>query len=174
MNKSFPITPENRNIVLIGMPSSGKSTIGPLLAHDLGMGYIDTDKLVEETAGKKLGELVSEDGLELFLKIQEKTILNIDKSKHVIATGGSVVYSAASMQKLKDNGVVVYLEVPFAELSERLDSGRRLARNADQSLEDIYLERISLYRKYSDITVDCSKKELRTIVSEIIEAIGIT
>lgn len=167
MNRFSEEISEKNNIILIGMPSSGKSTIGPMLAQNLGMGYIDTDALVESSAGKKLSNVVSEDGLERFFEIQEHAVLAIDKANHVISTGGSIVYSDAAMKKLKENGIVVYLEVPLAELAERLDSGRRLARSEGQSIEKMYAERTALYLKYSDITVNCSGKQPRVVLNEV-------
>jgi shikimate kinase len=161
-----------KNIILIGMPSSGKSTIGKPLSKKLNMQFIDTDHLIFEREKRALRDIVNEDGLERFLQIQEDTILEIEAENHVISTGGSVVYSEKAMEHLKRYGVVIFLDVKIDEISNRLESGRRFARNANQTFEDLYNERLPLYKKYADITIDCSNKGIEHIVKEISEKIS--
>jgi len=157
------------NIVLIGMPSSGKSTVGRLLAKKINYEFIDTDKLIMEKVNKPLKDLVNEDGLEKFLDIQEKTILETSVDKHVIATGGSVIYSEKSMNHLKKNSVIVYLETDMKELADRITSDRRLARNENQSFQEMYEERKLLYEKYADITVNCTNRKPEDIADELVK-----
>jgi len=164
MNKTIT---EKRNIILIGMPSAGKSTIGMKLAEILGMDFADTDALILEKAGKPLKSIVMEEGLEAFLALQEKTILGMSRENQVIATGGSVIYSSASMEHLKRGGTVIFLELTYEELEERITPDRRFARNDGQSFRDLYRERDPLYRKYADWIIPCSGKSVEEIAGEI-------
>ena len=163
----------SKNIVLIGMPSSGKSTIGKPLSKTLNMQFIDTDYLIFEREKRALRDIVNEDGLESFLNIQEDTILEIEAQNHVISTGGSVVYSEKAMNHLKKDGVVIFLDAKIDDISKRLESGRRFAKNDNQTFEDLYKERLPLYQKYADITIDCSNKVIDLIVKEITEKISV-
>ncbi|HHV28903.1 MAG TPA: shikimate kinase [Clostridium sp.] len=155
------------NIVLIGMPSSGKTTIGEPLAKTLGMGFVDTDKIIMDKEKRQLRDIVNQDGLEKFLEIQQSALMSLDVNNHVISTGGSVVYNESAMEYLKKNSIVVYLKLEFDEIKKRLSSGRRLARDNNKSFEDTYRERVPLYQKYADITIDCSSKSVLSIVEEI-------
>lgn len=155
------------NVVLIGMPSSGKSTIGPLLADKLGMEFIDTDLLIRSRQNKDLKDIVNEDGLQRFLEIQEKVVLDLSVHGYVIATGGSIIYNQAAMSHLKSMGEVIFLHLDIGEIENRLAPGRRFAKNKEQSFEDIYNERIPLYEKYADQTICCSGKAVEDIVKEI-------
>lgn len=157
----------SRNIVLIGMPSSGKSTIGKYLAQMLRLEFVDTDALIKENTGKELRDIVNEEGLDQFLEIQEKTILRLNMRGCVIATGGSVIYSRATMDHLRHIGCVIYLKLDFSSIEKRVVSGRRFARNHDQSLYDLYNERTPLYEKYAEVVVDCSNKQVEEIADEI-------
>ena len=158
-----------RNIILIGMPSSGKSTIGKPLSKDLEMQFIDTDALIFESEKRALKDIVNEDGLQKFLEIQEKTILEIDAENHVISTGGSVIYNSKAMEHLGKEGFIVFLDVKLDEINNRLESGRRFARNNNQTFEDLYKERLPLYQKYANITIDCANKDVDVLVKEIRE-----
>lgn len=155
------------NIVLIGMPSSGKSTIGKLLAGNMGFLFIDTDAVIIEKGNRPLKDIVNTDGLDAFLEIQEKAVLELRLEGYVIATGGSVVYSKAAMEHLAENGLVVYLKEDFEEIEKRLAPGRRFARGSGQSLVDMYNERVPLYEKYSHETIGCSGKSVEEIAEEI-------
>jgi shikimate kinase len=157
------------NIILIGMPGSGKSTVGPILAHKTGMGFIDTDHLIRQTDGRELGDIVKEEGYERFLELQQRIIISQRYSNHVIATGGSVVKSDALMQHFRKTGTVVYLDQDPSVLESRLDPGRRLARAQGQSFRDVYEERRPFYIKYADRIIDCSSKSTEEIVREIID-----
>lgn len=158
---------DKKNIVLIGMPSSGKSTVGKILAQAVGFLFIDTDEVILEKEKRPLRDIVNTEGLAAFLRIQEEAVLGLDLEGYVIATGGSVIYGEASMLHLKEKGLVVYLETAFAEVEGRLEQGRRFARNAGQSMAEVYREREPLYKKYADTLVVCSGKTPEEIASEI-------
>ena len=147
-----------KNIVIIGMPGAGKSTMGVILAKTLGRHFIDTDIVAQETTGRLLQEIIDEEGTAAFLSREEQTILSLHGHHAVIATGGSVVFSEKAMKHLKKGGVVVYLNISFEEMVSRLRNitTRGIVLAAGQSLHDMYTQRVPLYEKYADITVDCS------------------
>jgi shikimate kinase len=147
---------EKKNIVLIGMPSAGKSTIGKILAEKKGKNFVDTDIVIKNKQNMPLRDIVNTQGLAKFLEIQETAILEMNVENHIIATGGSVVYSNVAMDHLKNLGVVVYLKLDFSVIEERVAPDRRFARKSEQSLLDLYNERTPLYEEYSDIIIDCS------------------
>lgn len=159
---------KSENIILIGMPSSGKSTVGRLLSQSLQIPFTDTDHLISNQAGKSPRDIVAEDGLACFLQLQEDVILRLLVEGTVIATGGSVIYSHAAMTHLKENGKVFFLKTDFDEVSERLAPGRKFARREGQDMSDVYRERLPLYEKYADFTIECSKKQPQKVAEEII------
>jgi shikimate kinase len=143
------------NLVLIGMPGSGKSTVGVLLAKRLGLGFVDTDLLIQEETGRTLQAIVDHDGYEALRRIEEQVLLKLDVRHKVISTGGSAVYSARAMEHLKTNGIVVFLDIPLGLVIERIGdhSMRGISRRPDQSLEALFEERFDLYSRYADLTV---------------------
>lgn len=157
------------NIVLIGMPGAGKSTIGVVLAKVLGKKFIDTDILIQEREQKLLQEILDEKGTMEFLKIEEKVLMSAAFKNTVIATGGSAVYSESAMENLKRNGISIYLKLPYNEIKNRLQdiTTRGVVMGNNQSLLDIYKERIPLYEKYADLEVDCEGRSVESIVEEI-------
>lgn len=159
----------NNNIILIGMPGCGKSTIGVVLAKSLGYRFIDSDLLIQEREQRLLHEIITQDGLEAFNQIENQVNASIETSSSVIATGGSVIYGQEAMKHLKKIGTVIYLLLPENLLSERLGdlNQRGVSIKAGQTLHSLYEERIPLYEKYADITIDCAKKEIRDCVYEI-------
>ncbi|KLK88496.1 shikimate kinase [Methanoculleus sediminis] len=163
----------HRNIVLIGMPGAGKSTVGVVLAKTLGMQFIDTDILIQERAGRMLQEILDTDGPDAFKRIEEETILSLHSSRAVIATGGSVVCSEDAMAHLKSAGLVVYLEIPYAEMEARLKNitTRGIVLLPGQSLRGMYDERVPLYERYADLTVACSGEDLESVVENVIKAL---
>ncbi|WNY28154.1 Shikimate kinase [Methanimicrococcus stummii] len=164
---------EKQNVVLIGMPGSGKSTSGVLLAKSLGLSFVDTDLLIQQQEGMLLQDLVDSAGFSGFIQIEEKIVSNLQASNSVISTGGSVVYGEKSMARLKEIGIVVYLDVSFPEIMRRIQniSTRGIALKENQSLGNLYEERRPLYEKYADITVSGDNKTIEELVTEIIEKI---
>ncbi len=158
-----------KNIVLIGMPGSGKSTAGVLLAKAMKMPFIDTDLLIQKQENCYLQELINAHGINEFIKIEEKVILGLDAENTVIATGGSAVYSESAVRHLKSNGILIFLNSKLYQLERRLKNmkTRGIVMKSDQTLSNLFNERLPLYRKYADIEIDCSKKHIETIVSEI-------
>ncbi|HET8800945.1 MAG TPA: shikimate kinase [Marinobacter sp.] len=146
---------DSRNLVMIGMPGSGKSTVGVLLAKRLGLGFIDTDLLIQEQAGRTLQEIVDQDGYKALRHIEEEVLLNLNVQHKVISTGGSAVYSAAAMAHLKASGTVIFLDIPLALVIERIGdySLRGISRRPDQSLEALFEERLELYSRFADLSV---------------------
>ena len=144
------------NVVLIGMPSCGKSTVGVLLAKQLGYRFLDCDLLIQESEGRLLHELIAIHGIEGFLAIEDRINAAIDATHTVISTGGSAVYGRAAMEHLCAIGTVVYLKIDYQTLERRLGdySHRGVVLPAGYTLRDLYRERTALYEKYADITVD--------------------
>ena len=143
------------NIVLIGMPGVGKSTIGVILAKVLRYQFLDADLLIQEQEGKLLKDIINEVGTEGFIQVENRVNANINCDRTIIATGGSVIYGQEAMEHLKDIGTVVYLEVPFSVLEKRLSDikGRGVVLKDGQTLYDLFLERTPLYEKYADIRI---------------------
>ena len=159
------------NIVLIGMPGSGKSTIGIILAKMISYDFIDTDVLIQTSQGRSLQEIVDSEGHMALRRIEEDVLLNLGCHHHVIATGGSAAYSHAAMTHLQSDGIVVFLNVRLQTLEARVHDfdTRGLAKRSDQSLADLFEERFALYTKYADITVDCDDLTHEEVCSRIIE-----
>lgn len=161
-----------KNLVLVGMSGAGKSTLGVLLAKALGMGYVDTDILIQEHEDRLLQEIIDSDGIEKFLEIEEAMVSRLQVVNSIISTGGSVVYSEQAMNSLKQIGQIIYLHVPFEEINKRLAniSNRGIVIKKGNNLQDVYEERAPLYIKHSDITIDLANKDIEQCVSEIIGA----
>lgn len=159
------------NIILIGMPGAGKSTVGVVLAKKLGYRFVDSDLVIQERTGKVLHDIIAEKGLEGFLRVEEEANAALECDKTVIATGGSVVYGAKAMEHLKQIGQVVYLKLSCETIAERLGDlqERGVALKKDQTLTDLYEERVPLYEAYADITIDCEGKMIREIVAELVQ-----
>lgn len=162
-----------QNIILIGMPGVGKSTVGVVLAKHMGYSFADSDLLIQEQEGKLLHEIIKEQGREGFQAVENRVNASIHASRTVIATGGSVVYGEEAMRHLKKIGTVVYLSLPVEELADRLGdlSERGVSMRAGQTLEELLWERTPLYEKYADVTIDCHGRQIREIVQMIKEAV---
>jgi shikimate kinase len=160
---------ENNNIILIGMPGSGKSTVGVVLAKRLGYEFVDSDLIIQKTTGKLLHELIEENGIEGFWKIENDVNESLEMEKSIIATGGSAIYGEGAMKHLQEIGTVVYLKISYEELKDRLGdlNERGVTLKPGQSLKDLYDERIPMYEKYAGLTIDCDDKQLWKIVAEI-------
>jgi len=162
-----------RNIVLIGMPGAGKSTVGVILAKALGMNFVDADLVIQERTGRMLQEILDRDGPDAFGRIEEETILSLHPGRAVIATGGSVVCSRDAMAHLRSGGVVVYLEISYDEMAKRLKNitTRGIVLLPGQSLRGMYDERVPLYETYADLTVASSGEDLESVVRRVIDAL---
>lgn len=159
----------NKNIVLIGMPGSGKSTVGVLLAKAIGFSFVDTDLIISQKVGKKLQEIIDNDGLTKFLEIENEVGAEINCQKTVIATGGSMIMSEKAMKNLKNNGTVVFIDVPIDEIKRRVKNikTRGIACHKGETLDDVFCERLPLYKKYADITVGCNANNIEATVENI-------
>lgn len=156
------------NIVLIGMPGAGKSTVGVVLAKRLGYRFVDSDLVIQEQYGKLLHELIEEHGVEGFWKIENDVNASLNQRRSVIATGGSVIYGRGAMEHLREIGTVIYLKLPYEEVVERLGdlNARGVTLQEGQTLRELYEERVPLYEKYAHIAIECHEKSLRQIVYE--------
>lgn len=143
------------NLVLIGMPGSGKSTIGVILAKRTSHDFIDTDVLIQSVQGRSLQNILDSEGYMRLREIESEVLQSLDVKNHVISTGGSAVYSDAAMQHLKEDGVMIYLDVSLDTLRSRITDyeTRGIAKRPEQSFDELFLERTLLYRKYADITI---------------------
>lgn len=163
-----------KNIVLIGMPGAGKSTIGVLLAKSLLMDFVDTDLLIQRKYGESLCEIINTRGIEEFLKIENDVICETDFENCIIATGGSAVYGEEAMKKLRADGVAVYLKLSSEELERRIDNihTRGIAMKQGTTISELYAERAPLYEKYADITFECEGMTPEQCVEAIAEALN--
>lgn len=161
------------NIILIGMPAVGKSTVGVVVAKRLGYKFIDTDILIQETTGKLLREIIAESGTEGFLKIEDEINAKVDVEKTVISPGGSVVYCENAMKHYKEIGKVLYLKVSYKTISKRLKNAKKrgVVLRDGQTLEDLYNERVKLFEKYADITVCEDGQTLEETIDSVLEAL---
>lgn len=157
------------NIILIGMPGVGKSTVGIVLAKSLGYSFIDSDLLIQDREGMLLYEIIEKYGLERFNQIESEINSSIEAENTVIATGGSAIYSKEAMMHLRSIGTVIYLSLPYPELSERLGdlNQRGVSIRPGETLATLYEERVPLYERYADVTIDCLDLTIRDIVKKI-------
>ncbi len=160
------------NIVLIGMPGVGKSTVGVVLAKVMGYQFVDADLVIQEKERKLLREIIEEVGAEGFLEVENRINSRIEAQHAIIATGGSVVYGTEAMAHLKEIGTVVYLRLPYEELNRRLNDikGRGVVLKDGQTLRDLYEERVPLYERYADITVDEDQLNVEQTIEKIMES----
>lgn len=163
-----------KNIVLIGMPGVGKSTIGVILAKQLGYQFVDADLLIQQQEKRLLKEIIAQDGIDGFLKVENQVNASIQTEGAVIATGGSVIYGKEAMEHLSFIGTVVYLKLPYLALRRRLGNlkARGVVLREGQSLKNLYDERIPLYEQYADLTVNESGlkiEETREALEKMLE-----
>ena len=160
------------NIVLIGMPGAGKSTVGVVLAKVTGHKFVDSDLVIQEKTDKLLHELITEHGMNGFLEIENKINAELAVNKSVIATGGSVIYGIEAMKHLQEIGLVVYLKLSLESIADRLGDlkQRGVALKEGWGLKELYEERIPMYERYADLVIDCEHKSIREITEEIAAA----
>ncbi len=158
-----------KNIILIGMPGAGKSTVGVILAKRIGFHFIDTDLLIQSQEKCRLQQLIDTQGLDNFRKIEEQILLNLHTDQSVIATGGSVVYSKNGLQKLGLSGYRIYLQIGLPTLRKRIaDMGQRgLVMNKGQTFEQLYQERSPLYEEFADLTITCGELNAEQVAAAI-------
>ena len=161
------------NVVLIGMPTSGKSTMGVLLAKILGYRFLDADIVIQEKEGKKLSQIIEEEGVDGFIEIENRINAAVETEKTVIATGGSVVYGKEAMDHYKNIGKVVYLKVDMDTLTKRLHNAKQrgVVMRDGQSLVALYNERSALYEKYADITIEEKDHTMEEVIDITLEAL---
>ncbi len=159
-----------RNIILIGMPAVGKSTLGVILAKALGFQFVDTDLLIQKSQGRLLQDIIDHDGIDGFTQIEEKVISDLELAGCVIATGGSVIYSEKAMDHLKKMGHVIYLHVTCEEIEKRLKNitTRGIVMRKGSTLKDVYDKRVPLYKKYAETEINCSGKDMEQCVNAIL------
>ena len=162
-----------KNIILIGMPGCGKSTVGVVLAKALGMDFIDSDLVIQKKTGVKLSQLIDEHGDEGFRAIENCINAELEADNSIIATGGSVIYGEDAMRHLKQIGTIIYLKLSYEAIEDRLGDlhARGVTIRPGWTLQDLYNERVPMYEKWADITVDCEQLRLREVVGYIRERV---
>lgn len=161
------------NIVLIGMPGVGKSTVGVILAKILGYQFVDADLLIQEREGRLLKEIIAEKGVDGFIQVENDVNKSINSHRTIIATGGSVVYGREAMEHLAEIGTVVYLKLDLNHLKKRLGDvkGRGVVLRDNQTLEDLFDERTPLYEKYADLEINEAGLTVEQTVEQLVEAL---
>ena len=165
---------KNTNIVLLGMPGSGKSTVGVLLAKSLGKRFVDTDLLIQEQEGRLLREIIEEEGLDRFIEIENQVNAAVEAENSVIAPGGSAIYGKEAMEHFKEIGQVVYLKLSYRSVAHRLGdlTKRGVVFRPGQSLKSLYQERCPLYEAYADYIVECDGRKIGETLEAVKAKIG--
>ena len=158
------------NIILIGMPACGKSTVGVVLAKTMNKGFVDTDLLIQQKEGRRLQEIIDAEGNDYFRRVERSVLLDFNGSGQVVATGGSAVYFEDAMEHFRRDGVVVYLKVSLDNILERMNNirTRGISMDKGQTIEELYLERAPLYEKYADITVEADGCTVEQVIEKIV------
>lgn len=162
---------KGNNIILIGMPGVGKSTIGVILAKIMGYRFVDADIVIQEQEGRLLKDIIAQEGVDGFIKIEDRVNRNLNMKKAVIATGGSAVYGKNAMENYKETSTIIYLKLDYEALDDRLSDikGRGVVLRDGQTLKDIYDERTKLYEKYADIIIDEGSLDVEKTVDRLLE-----
>lgn len=162
-----------KNIVLIGMPGVGKSTIGVILAKQIGYEFVDSDLIIQKRENRLLREIMEQEGVDGFIEVENQVNASLRVEKSVIATGGSVVYGREAMKHLKEAGTVIYLRLSYESLEKRLGNlkGRGVVLRDGQTLKDIYEERVPLYEKYADLIIDEENLDIEGTLQKILDKI---
>jgi len=164
------------NIVLVGMPGAGKSTVGVILAKHTAREFLDTDILIQKSEQRSLQDILDAEGYMSLRSIEERILVGLNCKNHVIATGGSAVYSHSAMEHLRSDGIIVFLDIDLTSLESRdLDlAGRGIAKRPDQSFADLFEERFALYSRYADVVVACSALSQEKVSARVIDALALT
>lgn len=162
-----------KNIVFIGMPASGKSTVGVVVAKRLGYKFVDTDLVIQEVEKRLLKEIIAEEGNEGFLRIEDRVNAEIQEERAVISPGGSVVYCENAMRHYKENGMIVYLHTSYETISNRLHNAknRGVVLKDGQTLKDLYEERTALFERYADLTISEEGRDLEETIEEVLRVL---
>ncbi len=164
------------NIILIGMPGAGKSTLGVVLAKILGYQFIDADLLIQSKLDKTLQKIIDACGPDGFIEVENEVLCTLSASHAIVATGGSAVYSDEAMKHLAEIGTVVYLKVSYEELESRLgglhERGVVMKNGMGMSLSDLYEERLPLYEKYADVTIDINGLTVRDAARKVVDQVS--
>lgn len=165
----------NDNIILIGMPGVGKSTVGVVLAKAIGYNFIDADLVIQQQEGKLLCELIAELGADGFLMLENQVNRDLQVTRCIIATGGSAIYCQEAMEHYKETGTVLYLKVSYEELENRLGDlkNRGVVLKKGQTLKDLYQERTRLYEKYADVTVSEEGLSIRETIDVVKKSLNL-
>lgn len=161
------------NIVLVGMPSCGKSTVGVVLAKTMNKGFVDTDILIQQREDCTLQEIINEKGNDYFHRVEEQVLLDFDGENYVVATGGSAIYFDRAMSHFKEKGKIVYLKVSLDTVLTRLNNikTRGVTLEKGQTLGDLYNQRIPLYEKHADIIIEADGLTVEEVVERIMEGV---
>ncbi len=162
------------NYVMIGLPGSGKSTIGVMLAKYIGYGFIDTDLMIQMQEKRKLSEIIEEEGTEGFIEIENRVLSCVAADRCVIATGGSAVYGPEAMEHFKKMGKIIYLKISYPEMKHRIRNTfrkRGVVLRHGESEHDLYRERVPLYEKYADFIIDEQNKDSEETLQTLLHAI---
>ena len=159
-----------KNIVFIGMPASGKSTVGVVVAKRLGYKFVDTDLVIQEVEKRLLKEIIAEEGNEGFLRIEDRVNAEIQEERAVISPGGSVVYCENAMRHYKETGMIVYLHTSYETINNRLHNAknRGVVLKDGQTLKDLYEERSALFERYADLTISEEGRDLEETIEEVL------
>lgn len=162
-----------KNIVFIGMPASGKSTVGVVVAKRLGYKFVDTDLVIQEVEKRLLKEIIAEEGNEGFLRIEDRVNAEIQEERAVISPGGSVVYCENAMRNYKETGMIVYLHTSYETISNRLHNAknRGVVLKDGQTLKDLYEERTALFERYADLTISEEGRDLEETIEEVLRVL---
>ena len=162
-----------KNIVFIGMPASGKSTVGVVLAKRLGYKFVDTDLVIQEVEKRLLKEIIAEEGNEGFLRIEDRVNAEIQEERAVISPGGSVVYCENAMRHYKETGMIVYLHTSYETINNRLHNAknRGVVLKDGQTLKDLYEERSALFERYADLTISEKGRDLEETIEEVLRVL---
>ena len=164
-----------KNIIFIGMPAVGKSTVGVVIAKRLGFDFIDTDLLIQKQENRLLRDIIAEQGVDGFLKIENQVNRDLEAEQAVISPGGSVVYCEEAMEHFKEIGTIIYLKTSFKTIKERLKNPKKrgVTMREGQTLQDVYNERVCLFEKYADITIEEDGLSLEETIEKVQEVLGI-